>query len=83
MNYLFMTNHGSNEHPELAVQPFDASTELNDYEVSHGFFPPPLSHLAPHSFISTPIGRCVCACVILILLFFLHPFHRSPGRYAI
>jgi hypothetical protein len=34
VNYLFMTNHGSNEHPELAVQPFDATTELNDYEVS-------------------------------------------------
>jgi len=33
VNYLFMTNHGSNEHPELAIQPFDASTELNDYEI--------------------------------------------------
>jgi hypothetical protein len=34
-----MTHHGSNEHPELVVQPFDANTELNDYEVS------PLIHL--------------------------------------
>jgi hypothetical protein len=33
VNYLFMTNHGSNEHPELVVQPFDVNTELNDYEV--------------------------------------------------
>lgn len=34
VNYLFMTNHGSNEHqPELVVHPFDANTELNDYEV--------------------------------------------------
>ncbi|KAI0295125.1 hypothetical protein B0F90DRAFT_1820697 [Multifurca ochricompacta] len=33
VNYLFMTNHGSNEHPELVVQPFDANTELNDYEI--------------------------------------------------
>jgi hypothetical protein len=56
VNYLFMTNHGSNEHPELAVQPFDASTELNDYEVSHDFFfPLSLSHLAPHSFIHSTL----------------------------
>jgi hypothetical protein len=35
VNYLFMTDHGSNEHPELVVHDFDANTELNDYEVSH------------------------------------------------
>jgi hypothetical protein len=34
VKYLFMTNNGSNDHPELVVQPFDAKTELNDYEVS-------------------------------------------------
>ncbi|KAH9976895.1 hypothetical protein BGW80DRAFT_885850 [Lactifluus volemus] len=33
VNYLFMTNNGSNEHPELVVHPFDANTELNDYEI--------------------------------------------------
>jgi len=33
VNYLFMTNQGSNEHPELVVQPFEANTELNDYEI--------------------------------------------------
>ncbi|KAH9954701.1 hypothetical protein BC827DRAFT_1143178 [Russula dissimulans] len=33
VNYLFLTNHGLNEHPELVVQPFDANTELNDYEI--------------------------------------------------
>jgi hypothetical protein len=47
VNYLFLTNHGSNEHPELVVQPFDANTELNDYEVSH----------ASLHRISFPIGR--------------------------
>lgn len=35
VNYLFMTDHGSNEHPELVVHDFDANTELNDYEASH------------------------------------------------
>lgn len=33
VNYLFMTDHGSNEHPELVVHEFDANTELNDYEI--------------------------------------------------
>ncbi|KAI9507304.1 hypothetical protein F5148DRAFT_981590 [Russula earlei] len=33
VNYLFMTNHGSREPPELVVQAFDANTELNDYEI--------------------------------------------------
>jgi hypothetical protein len=35
VNYLFMTDDGSNEHPELVVHDFDANTELNDYEVSN------------------------------------------------
>jgi hypothetical protein len=39
VNYLFMTDHGSNEHPELVVHDFDANTELNDYEVSHASSP--------------------------------------------
>jgi len=50
VNYLFMTNHGSNEHPELVVQHFDANTELNDYEVKPS--PPP----PPSPFIRSPIG---------------------------
>src|ERR1700704_5725580 len=54
-----MTNHGSNEHPELAVQPFDASTELNDYEVSHNFFFPSLSPRP--SFIHSTSDRTLCA----------------------
>jgi hypothetical protein len=37
VNYLFMTDHGSDEHPELVVHDFDANTELNDYEVSHAW----------------------------------------------
>jgi len=41
VNYLFMTDHGSNEHPELVVEDFDANTELNDYEVSHARSPFP------------------------------------------
>src|SRR5258708_15008673 len=45
VNYLFMTDHGSNEHPELVVQDFDTNTELNDYEVSHAWSP-----LLPSSF---------------------------------
>jgi hypothetical protein len=34
-----MTDHGSNEHPELVVHDFDANTELNDYEVSNARTP--------------------------------------------
>ncbi|KAI9435431.1 hypothetical protein H4582DRAFT_1969343 [Lactarius indigo] len=33
VNYLFMTNEGSNERPELVLQPFDAKVERNDYEI--------------------------------------------------
>jgi hypothetical protein len=48
VNYLFMTDHGSNEHPELVVHDFDANTELNDYEVSHANrLPSPLSRIHP------------------------------------
>jgi hypothetical protein len=28
-----MTNEGTNRHPELVLQPFDAKVERNDYEV--------------------------------------------------
>jgi hypothetical protein len=39
VNYLFMTNEGTNKHPELVLQPFDAKAERNDYEVRpHSFF---------------------------------------------
>jgi hypothetical protein len=52
VNYLFLTNHGSNEHPELVVQPFDANTELNDYEVSHAFpHPHPFPDRASSAFL--------------------------------
>jgi hypothetical protein len=33
VNYLFMTNEGTNRHPELVLQPFDAKVERNDYEI--------------------------------------------------
>ena len=35
MNYLFMTNEGTNKRPELVLDPFDAKVERNDYEVSN------------------------------------------------
>lgn len=34
VKYLFLTDHGLEEHSELTVEPFNASTEQNDYEVS-------------------------------------------------
>jgi hypothetical protein len=71
VNYLFLTDHGSNEHPELVVQHFDANTELNDYEVSHAWSPP-----LPLSYIHSSIGCC-------FLISLLSPFHRSPGHYEI
>ena len=51
VNYLFTTDHGSNEHPELVVHDFDANTELNDYEVSNARslslpFPTPIAPLS-------------------------------------
>lgn len=54
MNYLFLTDHGSNEHPELVVQHFDANTELNDYEVSHAWSP---SRLLPLICFLSPFHR--------------------------
>ncbi|THH15438.1 hypothetical protein EW146_g5041 [Bondarzewia mesenterica] len=33
VDYLFLTNHGLEEHPELVVQPFNANAEQNDYEI--------------------------------------------------
>jgi hypothetical protein len=33
VNYLFLTNEGLDVHPELIVEPFNARTEQNDYEV--------------------------------------------------
>ncbi|EIM84487.1 uncharacterized protein STEHIDRAFT_123267 [Stereum hirsutum FP-91666 SS1] len=33
VNYLFLTNDGLEEHPELVVEPFNANTEQNDYEI--------------------------------------------------
>ncbi|KDQ49460.1 hypothetical protein JAAARDRAFT_42879 [Jaapia argillacea MUCL 33604] len=33
VNYLFLTNNGLDDHPELTVRHFKASTELNDYEI--------------------------------------------------
>jgi hypothetical protein len=46
VNYLFMTNQGSNEHPELVVQPFEANTELNDYEVGPLLLGVPRHHIS-------------------------------------
>ncbi|PFH48803.1 hypothetical protein AMATHDRAFT_149104 [Amanita thiersii Skay4041] len=33
VKYLFMTNNGLEEHPELALEPFNARQEQNDYEI--------------------------------------------------
>ncbi|KAK7443986.1 hypothetical protein VKT23_015383 [Stygiomarasmius scandens] len=33
VNYLFLTNDGFEEHPELTLEPFNASAEMNDYEI--------------------------------------------------
>ncbi|KAL0068380.1 hypothetical protein AAF712_004458 [Marasmius tenuissimus] len=33
VNYLFLTNDGLAEHPELRVEPFNAGAEQNDYEI--------------------------------------------------
>ncbi|KIK65422.1 hypothetical protein GYMLUDRAFT_38877 [Collybiopsis luxurians FD-317 M1] len=33
VNYLFLANSGFEDHPELAVEPFNASIEMNDYEI--------------------------------------------------
>jgi hypothetical protein len=76
VNYLFMTDHGSNEHPELVVEDFDANTELNDYEVSHA-----------RSSNTLPIRPPCRAFTLRFGVFSNHfpvtLFHRSPGRYAI
>jgi len=33
VRYLFLTNSGFDTHPELTVEPFNASNEQNDYEI--------------------------------------------------
>jgi hypothetical protein len=33
VKYLFLTDDGLEEHPELMVEPFNANSEQNDYEV--------------------------------------------------
>ena len=33
VKYLFLTNDGLEEHPELNLEPFNATSEQNDYEV--------------------------------------------------
>jgi hypothetical protein len=33
VNYLFLTNDGLEEHPELTMESFNAMSEQNDYEV--------------------------------------------------
>jgi len=33
VNYLFLTSTGSEDHPELTVESFNASDEMNDYEI--------------------------------------------------
>ncbi|ESK92975.1 yml020w-like protein [Moniliophthora roreri MCA 2997] len=33
VNYLFLTNDGLEEHPDLQVEPFNATAEQNDYEI--------------------------------------------------
>ncbi|KAJ7600337.1 hypothetical protein C8J56DRAFT_767072 [Mycena floridula] len=33
VKYLFLTNDGLNEHPEMKIEPFNANTEQNDYEI--------------------------------------------------
>jgi hypothetical protein len=71
-----MTDHGSNEHPELVVHDFDANTELNDYEVSNARTP---------SLHACPIVPLAYSPFDLVFSnrFPVTNFHRSPGRYAI
>ena len=38
VNYLFLANNGLEEHPELAIEPFNANSEQNDYEVRRCYF---------------------------------------------
>lgn len=33
VKYLFLTNDGLEEPPELVIEPFNVNNELNDYEV--------------------------------------------------
>ncbi|EPQ55541.1 hypothetical protein GLOTRDRAFT_138440 [Gloeophyllum trabeum ATCC 11539] len=33
VDYLFLTNDGLDDHPELEIKPFNANSELNDYEI--------------------------------------------------
>jgi len=33
VKYLFLTNSGFDTHPKLTVEPFNANTEQNDYEI--------------------------------------------------
>jgi hypothetical protein len=35
INYLFLSDSGQHSQLELALEPFDARTEQNDYEVCH------------------------------------------------
>jgi hypothetical protein len=35
INYLFLSDSGQHSQVELALEPFDARTEQNDYEVRH------------------------------------------------
>lgn len=45
VDYCFLTNEGMEAHPELVVEPFDAKSEQNDYEVRVGARIIPSSHL--------------------------------------
>lgn len=38
VDYLFLTNNGFEDHPELTVEYFNASNEMNDYEVCCDFY---------------------------------------------
>ena len=64
VNYLFMTNQGLEEHPELVVEPFNANTEQNDYEVGHLFSFPASMLTAERHATSLDIDRSLGPCVI-------------------
>jgi hypothetical protein len=69
-----MTNEGTNRHPELVLQPFDAKVERNDYEVR------PIRFVAVATL---RIGLTNVSFFFFFFLLFCYYFNRSPGRYAI
>jgi hypothetical protein len=50
VKYLFLTNDGLEEHPDLKIESFNATVEQNDYEVRFSFafgLEHPVIHVIP------------------------------------